>query len=521
MALTASRKTEVRDEGAAQGIVDAIDFVGAGVAATVSGNVATVTISGGGGGGAPTTVDYFVGTADATLTAERVATNSTTNTFNVGTAGQFAVERAALTGDVTASANSNATTIAAGVVTNAKLATAPANTIKGNNTGSAATPLDLTVAQTKTLLAIVAADVSGLAAIATSGSATDLSAGTIPTARQSQFTGDVTSGPNATVNTIAAAAVTYAKIQNANANTVIARAAASSGSVGEVALAASQLLGRGATGDVAAITLGTNLSMSGATLNAAGGGGGAPTGAEYIVASADATLTAERVATASTSITVNIATGGQAAFERAALTGDVTAAANNNATTIAAGAVTNAKMANMAANTIKGNNTGSAAAPIDLTAAQTKTLLAITAADVSGLAAVATSGSAADLSAGTLPAARMPAHTGDVTSSAGSVALAIAANAVTNTQAADMPANTLKGNNTGATQDPIDLTVTQATAMLNLFTSALKGLVPASGGGTTTFLRADGTFAAPSGGGGGTSLGVALAIANKANYLRY
>ena len=34
------------------------------------------------------------------------------------------------------------------------------------------------------------------------------------------------------------------------------------------------------------------------------------------------------------------------------------------------------------------------------------------------------------------------------------------------------------------------------------FTSSTAGLVPASGGGTTTFLRADGTFAAPPGGSG-------------------
>src|SRR5215472_19212339 len=45
-------------------------------------------------------------------------------------------------------------------------------------------------------------------------------------------------------------------------------------------------------------------------------------------------------------------------------------------------------------------------------------------------------------------------------------------------------------------------TPTQATASLNLFTNTLQGLVPGSGGGTTNFLRADGTWSAPAGGGG-------------------
>lgn len=48
-----------------------------------------------------------------------------------------------------------------------------------------------------------------------------------------------------------------------------------------------------------------------------------------------------------------------------------------------------------------------------------------------GLVAIAASGSASDLSAGTVPDTRMPAHTGDVTSSAGFVALTIANAVVT------------------------------------------------------------------------------------------
>lgn len=56
-----------------------------------------------------------------------------------------------------------------------------------------------------------------------------------------------------------------------------------------------------------------------------------------------------------------------AVLTRAALTGDVTAAANSNATTIANSAVTNAKMANMAATTVKANPTGGSAAPQDVT----------------------------------------------------------------------------------------------------------------------------------------------------------
>lgn len=84
--------------------------------------------------------------------------------------------------------------------------------------------------------------------------------------------GDITVSSSGTAWTIDNNVVTYAKMQDASAgNVVLCRANSASGDYGEISLAASKLLGRGSTGDVAAITLGTNLSMSGATLNAAAG----------------------------------------------------------------------------------------------------------------------------------------------------------------------------------------------------------------------------------------------------------
>ena len=73
---------------------------------------------------------------------------------------------------------------------------------------------------------------------------------------------------------------------------------------------------------------------------------------------------------------------------------------------------------------------------------------------------------------------------------------AIADDAVTNAELANVATATIKGRVTASTGNPEDLTGTQATTLLDVFTSGLKGLAPASGGGTTNFLRADGTWVA-------------------------
>lgn len=90
--------------------------------------------------------------------------------------------------------------------------------------------------------------------------------------------GGLTMGGDATIDTltglltIALAVITNAKLAEMAANTVKANASALSASPTDVALDVSQLLGRGSTGDITAITLGTNLTMTGSVLSASGGG---------------------------------------------------------------------------------------------------------------------------------------------------------------------------------------------------------------------------------------------------------
>jgi hypothetical protein len=135
--------------------------------------------------------------------------------------------------------------------------------------------------------------------------------------------------------------------------------------------------------------------------------------------------------------------------------------------------------------------------PID--AADVKSLLSRELADTRYLGGAHTAASATKLAT-----ARNIAMTGDVAwsvsfdgSANASSAGTIAANAVTFSKMVAATAASFVGAT--AAGNFSQLTATQATSLLNVFSSTLKGLAPASGGGTANFLRADGTWAAPAG----------------------
>lgn len=174
-----------------------------------------------------------------------------------------------------------------------------------------------------------------------------------------------------------------------------------------------------------------------------GGGGGAPTGAEYLTGAADATLTAERVVTDTPTGAWDLATAGQAKVN------------------VPDNAITDAKLRDAAAVSVIGRAAGTVGDPADIAAAADDRVLL---------------------------------RSGGVLSFSRAALAALA----------DVATARLLGRTTAGAGVIEELTAAQATALLDVFTAALKGLTPASGGGTTNFLRADATWAVPAGGTGAT-----------------
>jgi len=82
------------------------------------------------------------------------------------------------------------------------------------------------------------------------------------------------------------------------------------------------------------------------------------------------------------------------------------------------------------------------------------------------------------------------------------------------------PAHTTWGNPAASSALPKQMTQAEVAAMCNTFTSLLIGCVPASGGGTANFLRADGMWSPPSGGvAGSIAVGTTTVTGGTSNQL--
>jgi hypothetical protein len=496
------------------------------------------------------------------------------------------------TGDVT-SVGDGAQTIANDAVTNAKLANVATQTLKGRATAGTGDPEDLTAAQARSILNVAdgatandtnaqlrdrsthtgtqaIGTVTGLQtaldgklatshegtgglvhANAVAGGAAGFMTGTDKSKLDGiangannythpNHSGDITSvGDGAT--TIVNDAVTNLKLANMATQTIKGRTTA----------------GTGDPEDLAPAAVRTMLNVSdGADVTSATTVGSAINGSSAKATPVDADAVALIDSAASNALKkttwANVKATLKAYFDtlynlyvHPNHTGDVTSA-GDGATTIAAGAVTTSKMANVATGTVFYRKTAGTGAPEVQTLATLKTDLGLTGTnsgdqtitltgDVTGsgtgsfaatiannavtvgkMQQVATGTVLGRTTAGTgnvevlttIPSAAMPAHTGDVTSSAGSTALSIANNAVTNAKLAQVATATIKGRTTAGTGNIEDLTVAQATAMLNAMVGdtgagGVKGLVPAPVAGDAAagkFLKADGTWASPSGG---------------------
>lgn len=102
---------------------------------------------------------------------------------------------------------------------------------------------------------------------------------------------------------------------------------------------------------------------------------------------------------------------------------------------------------------------------------------------------------------------------GDITVSLGGTAWTIDPLAVTYAKIQNVSATARVLGRFSAGAGPIEEgTGVQVNTLLPVFTDTVKGLVPPSGGGTALFLRADGTFATPPGGGGGSGLADAYQV---------
>jgi len=387
-------------------------------------------------------------------------------------------------------------------------------TVWNIDAGAVGTTEIATNAVTTSELANNAVEGVNIAALAVT--AAKIAAGTITSAQLAANSVGISQIGNAAVGTgeLVDLAVTAAKIGNGvitatqlAANSVgasqIANNAVGTGELIDLAVSGAKLATNAVTTDKIAGNTITGVKLANATVTGSKMAlltvTSAILGTQAVTADKLATnaVTGTKIATAAvTGAKIAAGTITNANLGNGIVDADVLATNAVTGTKIATAAVTGAKIAAL---TITNANIANGTIGINQMATNSVGGSQIVAGSVTGGDIAATTITAANISNDTITAAQIATNaitTTELGNNAVNTANITDAQ-VTLAKMANIGTNSFIGRDTAGTGVPESLTLARATALLNLFTSALKGLVPASGGGTTNFLRADGVWAAP------------------------